>query len=74
VLFIIILCDDLEVYLVNNAGTKLSKDAQVYAQLLDENSSMKDLVTEDLVEENFDPLPKGTPKVGLKPLLHISKV
>jgi len=34
--------DDLEICLVNNAGTMLEGDAQVYAKLLDENPPIKD--------------------------------
>jgi hypothetical protein len=60
--------DGLEMCLVNNAGTMLEGDAQVYAKLLDENPPIKDLGIEDLVEEKSAPLPKEAPKVELKPL------
>ncbi|KEH26708.1 hypothetical protein MTR_6g471360 [Medicago truncatula] len=60
--------DGLEVCLVNNAGTKLEGGAQAYEELLDKNPPMEGLSVEELVNEEPTPIPKGAPKVELKPL------
>ncbi|XP_039688621.1 uncharacterized protein [Medicago truncatula] len=60
--------DGLEVCLVNNAGTKLEGEAKAYEELLNRNPPMEGLSVEELVKEESALLPKGAPKVELKPL------
>ena len=60
--------DGLEIWLVNNAGTRLEGDAHAYEELLDENPPIEGLGVEELVEEEPVPLPKEASKVELKPL------